>query len=95
MGTLLELAFLLQLRQVGHLEPDYPIIAHPFWKPVIEIMNNQMYHQRLAEGNIPLISEKDLESVRFSKEIPEIVGVVSKRYDQWRSAVRDRVRITT
>lgn len=40
MGTLLELAFLLQLRQVGHLEPDYPIIAHPFWKPVIEIMNN-------------------------------------------------------
>lgn len=54
-----------------------------------------MYHQRLAEGNIPLISEKDLELVRFSKEIPKIVEVVSKRYDQWRSAVRDRVRITT
>lgn len=90
-GTLLELVLCVQSRQVSHIENDYPIIAHPYWKPIADAWNDEMYHKRVAKGRIPLISEQDLTLILFTNKIPKVVEVISNSYDKWRTNIRDRV----
>lgn len=93
-GTLLEMAMVLQLRQVGHLESDYPILAHPHWQPVVDTWNDELYHKRFASGRVPLINQTDLELIQFSADIPDIVGIIGKSHAFWHENVRSRVRIS-
>lgn len=92
-GTNLELLYLVQTRQVNHLELEYPIVAHPFWKPIVEAWYDQMYHNRVLEEKTPLISQSDLDIVRFSDDIPEIVEIFKTSHKKWREEIRDHVRI--
>lgn len=92
-GTLCELALLLQTKQVGHIEGHYPIIAHPSWEPVVNAWNNELYHRRLAQDRTPLISSQDLQLILFSDQIPDIVGVVSQSYDNWAQNIRRYVQL--
>lgn len=92
-GTLLELALLTQTKQVGHLEDKYPLLAHPFWEPIVESWNKAFYHQRKVEGSTLLISEKDLTLVKFTDNIPGIVDVISKSYDHWDQNIRPYIKI--
>ena len=91
-GTLLELAMIIQAKQVGHLENEYPILAHPMWKPIVDAWNQEMYESRVANGKVPLISEPDLNLIYFTNDIGEITMMISQSYDIWRSTIRDRVR---
>jgi predicted Rossmann-fold nucleotide-binding protein len=92
-GTLLELSMILQLRQVGHVEKDYPIIAHPTWLPVIEEWNNEMYHKRLAQGRRLLIDPSDLNLIKISDNIEEIVSLIGESFRSWYRDIRSKVRI--
>lgn len=90
-GTLLELAMLLQLRQVGHLEKDYPILAHPAWLPVINAWNDEMYHKRNARDRKLLIDEENLKLIQISNNIPDIVDVVNTSFTGWYRDLRSHV----
>lgn len=91
-GTLFEMLMMVQAGQVGHLEKTYPILADPFWEPVVEAWNDAMYHSRVSKGLKPLVSESDLSVVTFSGNIEEIVDIVSKDHDRWRKNIRKHVR---
>jgi predicted Rossmann-fold nucleotide-binding protein len=91
-GTLLEKLFLLQLKQVGHIEKNFPIVAHPCWRKIIDNINDTLYHQRLDKEETPLISEKDLELITFSEDIDQIVGIFTQEFDLWKKNIRDRVQ---
>lgn len=91
-GGLLEKLMLVQAKQVGHLESQYLIIAHPFWEPVVNSWNDELYYKRQAAGRTPTISEEDLSLVRFSDNIPDIVDMVSQSYDNWKINIHDRTR---
>jgi hypothetical protein len=93
-GSDLELLYLMQLKQVKHLEASFPIIAHPFWKPIVEVMHESFYSKRKAENLTPTISEKDLELVQFSDDIEEIVEIITQQFDLWKE-IRQRVRFVT
>ncbi|MDD3066787.1 MAG: LOG family protein [Candidatus Gracilibacteria bacterium] len=94
-GSLLELAYFLQLKQVGHVEKDFPIIVHPFWNEILDATYRTFYHNRIQEGETPTISEKDLNLVVVSENIPDIVDAFTARYDFWRKNFRDKVRFVT
>jgi predicted Rossmann-fold nucleotide-binding protein len=91
LGTLLEIIMGLQLKQVGHIGKDYPILLHPFWEPVIESLHNEMYHKRLAEGRKALINKDDLDMIIISDSISEIVDVVSTNHLTWYKDFRSKV----
>ncbi len=90
-GTLLELAMVLQLRQVGHLEKDYPIIAHPAWLPLIEAWNNEMYHKRFARERKLLISEDDLNLIQISDHIADIIQPIKTSHAKWYLDLRSKL----
>lgn len=92
-GTLLELLILTQSKQVDHIENDYPILAHPFFEPVVSAWNNQLYNRRIELDKPPLISEKDLHIIAFTDKVPEIVDVICQSYDRWQDQIRSFVQI--
>lgn len=90
-GTLLELAMILQLKQVGHLEKDYPTIAHPVWLPVIEAWNDEMYHKRSAHNRKLLINEGDLNLILISDNIAEIIQPIKASHTKWYHDIRSNL----
>lgn len=92
LGTLLEQMIVVQSIQVSHLR-DYIVIAHPFWEPIVDSWNNELYHGRIAQDRTPLIKPEDLSIITFSKSIPDIVTRINTGYDKW-TEIRNRVRIT-
>lgn len=87
-GTYLEFLHARQLEQVDHLErsdpnaeadPGFLLMAHPFWIPIEKAFNESVYHNRLRHGLKPFIAERDLDPVRYSDNIPEIVSWVTQR----------------
>ncbi len=92
-GTLLELLYVLQLKQVKHIEASFPLVAHPKWKNVVDSWNNRLYHERVNEEKTPLISKKDLESIEFSNDIDEIIETFSRHYDDWYKNIHSKVQI--
>lgn len=91
-GTLLELAMVVQSKQVGHLEKEYLILAHPFWRSVVESWNSEMYSNRREAGLTPFVAQEDLGLVQFTDEVEEVCGLISGHYDQWHTEIRSRVR---
>lgn len=89
-GTATELHIFLQLKQVGYLEPDFKLIAHPFWRESIEAYRKAMYHDRVGQHKVPLIGESDLDIV-FSDTIPDIVGIVRNSYQKWNETIGSHV----
>lgn len=82
-GTNLELAMFMQMKQVNHLEEDYPLIAHPFWRPIIYSLLKHTYDDRFRLGLEPLISDTDFNLVTYSDRIPEIVDLISRSHKTW------------
>ncbi len=83
LGSALELFFAMQLKQVGHIEPEYPIIAHPHWEPILKAAKDQMYTGR-AEKQLPLlISDTDLNLVKIEGDQAEITRIFANGYDRW------------
>lgn len=91
-GSLLELTYLMQLKQVGHIEKSFPIIAHSFWRDAVESANKIFYHQRIKEDKVPMIKEEDLDLITFSDDIEEIVALITKEFDFWKRDIRSKVR---
>jgi len=82
-GTALEMLMFVQLRQVHHLEADFPIIVHPMHEPVFTAMAKAYGEDRAATGKVPLISDRDLDFI-YSDDIAEIVEMLKQHYAQWR-----------
>ncbi|MCB2184148.1 MAG: LOG family protein [Desulfobulbaceae bacterium] len=93
MGTALEMLYLLQLKQVKHIESDFPILAHPMWKEFMEVLNKILYYDRLEQGGVPLISEADLQLVKFTDNIEDIVNTFAGHYDLWQKDIRSKIDI--
>ncbi len=92
-GTLLEMSLLNQLRQVGHLEENYKILAHSTWQPIIDTWNDELYHKRVANGCTPTISEKDLNLIQITDDIDEIVAIFKEQHNKWRKDIRNKIKI--
>ncbi|HSD98089.1 MAG TPA: LOG family protein [Patescibacteria group bacterium] len=90
-GTALELIMVMQLKQSHHLEPEYPIIVHPFWKKTIEDFHKMMYEERIKQGVDPLIRFDDLQ-VRYAATVPEIVGIIRQGYEYWDKTIGQHTR---
>ena len=80
LGTDLERSLVIQLKQVGHLESTYPIIAFPYWKQVIEKILKKAYSERVKNGSRPMVNIWDLKLVRFSDNIDEITSIIIKDF---------------
>ncbi|MFH0776917.1 MAG: LOG family protein [Patescibacteria group bacterium] len=83
LGTDLEAAMFMQLKQLKRLEPTFPILAHPFWKPIFNYENGIMYHKQLKMGRTTLISKDDLILVHFTDNLKEIGHILKASYDGW------------
>ncbi|MCF7812132.1 LOG family protein [Candidatus Gracilibacteria bacterium] len=83
LGTALEKFFFLQLKQVKHIDADFPIICHPFWEPFLEKAYEIMHDTRQKEGLKELISEKDKDLVQFSSNPDEIVAIIEPAYKKF------------
>lgn len=95
LGTFLELAVTLQLKQVNHLENDYPIIADPFWKPIMTVCYREMFENRVKKDEIPFIDKKDMCLVKFTDSVTETVGIMTQAYRKWRYNYRDLGLVTS
>ena len=82
-GTDLEAAMFVQLKQRWKLEPDFPILAHPFWAEVYEREERLMFDGRVKNGCAPLIDAADKTLIEYSKNIPEIVKTFKKHHHAW------------
>lgn len=93
LGTDLEAAMFMQLKQLRKLEPTFPILAHPFWKPIFTYENKIMHHRQLKMGRTALISKDDLELVHFTDNLKEIVHILKASHNGWLS-LREKVKFT-
>lgn len=80
-GTLLELSLLWQLKQVNHLPTDFPLVASPVWKPLLKTFYDMAFSQR--KNNTPLISQDNMELIKFSDDLEEIIEIFFRYYQQW------------
>lgn len=82
-GTLYEAFMAIQNKQAGHIEPDFPIIAHQFWESDLESIINTIYHERTRGKQIPLISEKDLRLIQFVRRPEEAIEIFLPLIRSW------------
>jgi len=82
-GTDLEAAMFMQIKQLKKLEPTFPILAHPFWKPIFNYENGLMYQKRIKNGRTTLISKNDLTLIHFTDNLKEIVHILKASYNGW------------
>jgi len=90
-GTDLEASMFVQLKQRWRMESDFPILAHPFWRPIFERENEIMFKKQIANGRTPLIAEEDLYLVHYTadlKEIVKIFGDSKKKWEELRKKVK-------
>lgn len=85
-GTNLELWAIIQLKQMGHLEPSFALVVHPSWKKSIEDFRRQWYEERIENNEKPLMRKDNLDII-FSDNIPEIVSTIRESYQQWYTAI--------
>lgn len=83
MGTELENAYMLQLKQVGHLEADFPIILkRDMWERIMETKLRVM-----RATDVPMIGEEDLGLVDFVDDTDEATQKVLDHYQAWKKGV--------
>ncbi len=92
-GTNLELALLLQLKQAGHLEKEYPVMVHPAWEDIIKIQKKTWYTRPTLEGTTPFIDKGDLGCLILTDSIPQIVDIVLPNRARWRESINRHVII--
>lgn len=80
-GSLLELSFLWQLKQVNHLLIDFPLIASLAWKPVIDSFEEMAIYGR--DGLAPLMDDNDKDLLYFSDNVEEIVEIFHQAKSKW------------
>ena len=90
-GTALELMMILQLKQTKHLEEDYPIIVHPFWKNWLQGLQQTTHDSYVAQEKRPLAEAKDF-NVIYSENLPEIVGIIGTSYEKWNQEIGQHVK---
>jgi predicted Rossmann-fold nucleotide-binding protein len=91
-GTDLENAFVYQLRQVRHLERDFPIILkRSMWGRIQEAKMNAMYHDRKDRGLKQLISPDDLELVTLVDHPDEVSRIILDHYEKWKCGVWNKL----
>lgn len=84
-GTDLENAYIYQLKQIGHVESDFPIILkRNVWEAIQEAKMNSMYHKRIKR---PLISSQDLNLIVFVDHPDDAIQEVLDHYEQWKKQV--------
>jgi hypothetical protein len=72
-----------QLKQLGWLEATYPVVAHPFWKPMVEQSHQLMFTQRVRDGKAPLTGPNDLAFLRYSDDVEEVVAIFGEAHKAW------------
>lgn len=82
-GTLYEALMVLQNKQTGHVEEGFLIAAHRFWEPTIDRLNDLLYHNFIARGKRPMISETDLALIKYVKNTDEAVDLFSENIQKW------------
>lgn len=87
-GTALEAALFIQLKQKGMVEKNFPILAHPFWKPILENENKMMFSARGKKNQQRLLDKGDLKLVYYTSDIPEIVKIFKKSFAAWKKITR-------
>jgi predicted Rossmann-fold nucleotide-binding protein len=90
-GTDLEAAMFVQLKQRWRMEADFPILAHPFWRPIFEHESKIMFNKQIANGRTPLIAEEDLYLIKYTSDLNEIVKIFKENRRQWEE-VRKKVK---
>ena len=90
-GTELEAAMFIQLRQRWRIEADFPILAHPFWKPIFERENKSMFNEQITNGQTPLIAEEDLYIVHYTENLEEIIKIFKESRWRWKE-LRKKVK---
>jgi len=90
-GTDLEAAMFIQLKQKGKLEYNFPILAHPFWKPIFNYEKHLMYGKRIKKGKTAYITENDLNLIYYTDNISEIVRIFKKSYSSWKNLKKKKV----
>ncbi len=87
-GSDLENAFLFQLKQVGHLEADFPMILRASaWEQIHDQKMRAMYHQRITDRRKTLVSPKDSELVTFVEHPDDAIQLVLDHYTGWKRNV--------
>lgn len=92
-GTNLELTWLLQAKQVDHLEREYPVMVSSYWEEVIKAMKYTMYIRPHLENAIPFINEDDMDFLTITDSIPQIVDKVLQSRNRWRESINRHVKI--
>ena len=92
-GTDLEAAMFVQLKQRWKIEQDFPILAHPFWKPIFGNENKVLFDDQVENGHTPFIEEDDKEIIYYTKDLNKIVRIFKKRYSAWKK-LREKVKFT-
>ncbi len=91
-GSDLERAFLFQLKQVGHLEADFPLILkRQMWEAIQEQKMRTMYFQRVANDRTPLVSPKDGELVMFADHPDDAIQYILNHYNEWKTRVWNKL----
>jgi len=90
-GTDLEASMFIQMKQRWKLEADFPILAHPFWRPIFEHENKIMFDDQIKKGHTPFITKDDLNIVHYTTDLDEIVKIFQKQYKAW-EALRKKVK---
>ncbi len=90
-GTNFELWALIQLKQMGHIEPEYALVVHPSWKQSIEDFRKQWFEERKKRGERPTMNEEDL-NITFSDNIPEITAIITESWRAWNESVGQHIR---
>jgi hypothetical protein len=89
-GTLLEMSLLWQLKQANHLPVEFPLVVSPVWKPMLEMFYDITFSQR--KNSIQLINSDDMELIKFSDDIEEIVEIFCLAHQKWQDQLNDCTR---
>jgi len=90
-GTDLEAAMFVQLKQRWKIEQDFPILAHPFWRPIFRYENKVLFDDQVVNGHTPFIAEDDKKIIYYTKDLNEIVKIFKKHYRAWKK-LRKKVK---
>lgn len=90
MGTDLENATVVQLRQVGHLEDDFLIMLdEEGWKAIHDAKMKAFWTDR--DGKIPMISGADKDLATFVRSTDDAVQTLLAHHSNWRSTVFEKL----
>lgn len=91
-GTDLENAYFYQLKQVGHVESDFPLIMKKSaWEAIQETKMKVLYHLRIAKNKKPLVSPNDLDLIDFYEHPDDVVQAILENYEKWKKDVWNKL----